>query len=369
VDASEEPGTLSFRCNICGQLNEKAHAALGREIPSCDVCASTVRTRGLVRMLACEILGAEMAIPDFPMLKSLRGIGMSDSEDFAARLAAKFDYRNTHFDKEPRLNVLEPAPTDIGAYDFIVSSEVLEHVAAPVERAFENLFRMLKPSGVLLMTVPYLPEGDTVEHFGPMSSFGLARVDGRAVLVRRTAEGGYEVRDDLVFHGGHGHTLEMRVFSEPALRRHLAAAGFDAHVYTEEAPGFGVVHHLPWSLPVAARKGQFALGPDARREWSEQWVRSEARELRRQLDTRAEEFNARMATASATIERLQHEIDLNNKAARDAIERVEAELKTSNDLANSLRTELGSARERIAGLEALLRERLWSRLKRKLTGA
>ena len=33
-----------------------------------------------------------------------------------------------------------------------------------------------------------------------------------------TADGRIETFDDLVFHGGPGSTLEMRVFSEDALR-------------------------------------------------------------------------------------------------------------------------------------------------------
>ena len=80
-------------------------------------------------------------------------------------MAAKFDYTNTFYHQAPRLDINHPAPNDFGRYDFIISSEVMEHVPQPVEKAFENLYRMLKPDGLLVLTVPYTIDGRTIEHF------------------------------------------------------------------------------------------------------------------------------------------------------------------------------------------------------------
>ena len=125
----------------------------GREVPSCSACGSTVRLRSLIALLSREIFGVELAIPDFPVLKGIRGFGMSDPPELAQRLAEKFEYTNTFYHQEPRLDVVDPSPEHLrehtGRYDFILSSEVLEHVSPPVERAFANLNRMLKPDGLV----------------------------------------------------------------------------------------------------------------------------------------------------------------------------------------------------------------------------
>ena len=76
------------------------------------------------------------------------------------------------------------------------------------------------------------------------------------VLVNRRSDGTYEVFDNLVFHGGKGATLELRVFSESDLRQHLATAGFtDVHIGIQGSPQFGVSLDNPCSLPIAASRG------------------------------------------------------------------------------------------------------------------
>jgi SAM-dependent methyltransferase len=276
-------------------------------------------------MLARELFGTDLVLPDFPVLKSIRGVGISDSADYSGRLAAKFDYRNTEYDREPRLDIAHPDEREFGTYDFIVCSEVLEHVVAPVETAFSNLFRLLAPDGVLLMTVPYKPSGTTEEHFGPMDDFALAKMAGQTVLVRRKPGGGYDVFDNLVFHGGSGSTLEMRVFSEQDLRAQTAGAGFSSlEVHCEDIPQFGVLHDETWSLPIAARKATLTMKPETIRAWAAQWANlsvelerrtSWAQDLQKQFDERTEwalsldrelqATRARVSEAESQIERMR----------------------------------------------------------------
>ena len=76
------------------------------------------------------------------------------------------------------------------------------------------------------------------------------------VLVNRTADGRLQTYDNLVFHGGPGSTLEMRVFNESTLRGLLKGAGFESiRIAGEACAEFGIVPDDPWSLPIAARKG------------------------------------------------------------------------------------------------------------------
>jgi len=252
----------NFTCNICGAACKHLSAPPGREVPSCSVCGSTVRLRGLIALLSREIFGVELAIPDFPVLKGIRGFGMSDPPELAQRLAEKFEYSNTFYHQEPRLDIADPSPEHLaehtGRYDFILTSEVLEHVSPPVERAFVNLSRMLKPNGLLLLTVPYRLDGRTAEHFPELHEYSLASPGGRTVLVNRRRDGSLEVFENLSFHGGDGSTLEMRVFTETSLKEVIAGAGFTSvRIASEDVPEFGVLHGENWSLPIVGRKGDF----------------------------------------------------------------------------------------------------------------
>jgi SAM-dependent methyltransferase len=231
-----------------------------RETAGCSSCNSTLRLRSLVALLSREIFGVAMALPEFPVMKGIRGLGMSDSPELAKRLGEKFDYTNTFYHQEPVLDVTKPDGRDLDRYDFIVSSEVMEHVPPPVERAFQSLHAMLKPDGLLLMTTPYSIGGETTEHFRDLHEFTLAALGGRPVLVNRRRDGSTEVFEDLVFHGGPGSTLEMRFFTDQSLRAALLEAGFTSvHFAVENHSEFGIGHAEPFSLPIVARKGQFRV--------------------------------------------------------------------------------------------------------------
>jgi SAM-dependent methyltransferase len=263
----------TFTCNLCGLTNSWPGTPPEPETPTCDHCGSNVRTRGLVHVLSEELFGTSLPLCDFPRVKSLRGLGTSDSETYAERLADRFDYRNTFFHREPRFDIANAGQEESGRYDFLVSSEVLEHVVSPVERAFENACRMLKPAGVFVFTVPYSLEATTTERFPQLHDFGFARLSDRTLLVNRTPSGEVQTFDDLIFHGGGGSTLEMREFSESALKGLLVGAGFTSvRIDSDDHPEFGILRKYSWSLPIAARKGAFALGKDAARDLAEQYA-------------------------------------------------------------------------------------------------
>ena len=260
-----------FQCNICGRKNSYSGEAFDREKPSCSHCHSNLRARALIGALSQELFGLQLALPDFPHVKTLRGIGTSDSNQYAQRLAEVFEYRNTFYDREPRFDF--SAPTEAPEqYDFIISSDVLEHVVPPVEEAFRNAWKLLKPSGVLIFTVPYDLE-QSLEHYPELHEYGLAEVGGTTVLVNRTKAGQLQVMDELVFHmSPTGRSLEMRMFSEQSLKETLRAAGFeDVRIYSDKYAPFGIVPAQMWSLPVAARKGPLRYGVDVVRDIVEEW--------------------------------------------------------------------------------------------------
>lgn len=249
-----------FVCNLCGESNRRAIADFGREVASCSHCGSSVRTRAIIRMLSLELFGANLPIPEFPRMKSLRGLGISDSHDYAERISGKFSYTNTFYHREPKLDIVHPPEDEFGTYDFIISSEVFEHVPPPADRAFESVFRLLKPNGILLLTVPYTLEEKTAEHFPTLHDYAVVPLAGGSVLVNRRADGAIETFDQLVFHGGGGAALEMRRFTERDLRRTIANAGFESvEIYGTSYPPFGIFLKETWSLPIAIRKQPFSL--------------------------------------------------------------------------------------------------------------
>jgi SAM-dependent methyltransferase len=303
-----------------------------------------VRLRSLAALLSREFFGTDLALPHLPALKTVRGFGMSDPPPLAARLAEKFDYTNTFYHQPPVLDITRPPEDALGTYDFIVSSEVMEHVPPPVEHAFANLYRLLKPDGLLLLTVPYSLEARTQEHFPDLHQYALASPGGRTVLVNRRRDGLIEVFENLCFHGGDGSTLEMRVFTEASLRAMLTGAGFrEVHIASENVPEFGVDHAESWSLPIVARKGKFA--PPAH-DIVQAYGAASRRiaQLERELETIRGEYQRYIAF---------------HEQSHKEMERL---LEERTAWAQQLDRELNEVRARMAALESRLWVRAWKKL-------
>lgn len=247
---------ISFRCNICGSPCFCPISELRRETPSCAECGSTPRYRAVIRLLSTELFGKSLVIADFPVRKDIRGLGLSDWEGYASRLEKKFSFTTTYLHREPRLDIRQIEGGEVGRYDFVISSEVFEHVQPPVSRAFQETRRLLKDTGFLVCTVPYItePGAGTREHFPDLHDFRIEERDGHRVLVNKTAAGEVQVFENLIFHGGDGLSLEMRVFSEAGLLDELQRAGFrEVEVYREPDLQHGVYWPETWSLPIVAR--------------------------------------------------------------------------------------------------------------------
>jgi SAM-dependent methyltransferase len=251
---SAGPGEkLYFRCNVCGGSCAAPMGALERESPSCRRCGSTVRTRTLVHLLTSELFGRSIALPDLPLRRDLLGIGLSDAKSYANRLSDKLGYTNTFLHRDPRLDITAPPAELCEHYDFIIASEVFEHVAPPVSRAFLSARRLLKPHGVLVFSVPYTLDPDTHEHYPELYDYRVVQSDGCWRLENRTADGRVQIYTDPVFHGGPGSTLEMRRFSRSGLIREFTDAGFAGVRIADEAQlEYGIVWPHPWSVPMVA---------------------------------------------------------------------------------------------------------------------
>ncbi len=248
---------FGFRCNICGKFPVSPVSAItDREALSCYFCGSNLRFRSIIAVLSKELFGEIVPIPDMPQSRGLVGIGISDSVVYAKPLAKIFSYTNTFYHKRPKLDIVNLSDDMQGIADFVITSEVLEHVPPPVETAFVNLFKMLKPNGLCILTVPYRNEGRTVEHFPDLNHYRIKGRGDRRILVNMTRDGRQQVFDNLVFHGGKGSTLETRLFSMDSLLANIQNAGFkEITIHRESFPKFGIrMEGINSSFTISMRK-------------------------------------------------------------------------------------------------------------------
>jgi SAM-dependent methyltransferase len=240
-----------FVCNICGKKTSFPRQEMMRETPSCVHCGSCVRFRSIIHALSMELFGTSLAIQDFPDRQDLVGVGMSDWDGYANRLAKKLGYANTYYHKEPLFDITSVDPSRSGLYDFIIATEVFEHISQPVSRAFENVLRLLKPGGVFIFSVPYT-ERETQEHFPDLWKFSVRKEASSWVLLNETADGRLQKYDNLTFHGGPGTTVEMRLFGKSPLTKNFTDAGFtDIRIHNEEVDPFGILWntYIPEKAP------------------------------------------------------------------------------------------------------------------------
>jgi SAM-dependent methyltransferase len=207
--------------------------------------------------MAQQLFGLSFTLPEFPLRRDIRGIGMSDALQYAGFLEHKFDYTNTYYHQPPKLDIMNPDFAAFSDLDFIISSDVFEHVLPPVSTAFENSYKLLNKDGFLLLTVPYFKKlSQTIERYPDINEFEVFQDEEGEYLLRNTTRSGeQQLFDNLIFHGGPGSTLEMRRFSEAHVLKLLEQAGFSSiEIFDRDLEQFGIIWKDHNSLPIIARK-------------------------------------------------------------------------------------------------------------------
>lgn len=222
---------INFKCNICGTDNSLDPSKLHREALNCTNCGSCARFRGVVKAVQKFAFNdSEHPLQQEPARDEMKALGMSDWSGYANELARICGFINTYYHMDPFLDVTSEESSSIYRdLDFVISSEVLEHVKAPVSSAFANIYAMLKPGGYLFLTVPYLSGYETIEHFPHLDVFKIVKTGEKYSMVNTRPDGHVEHHDNLSFHGGPGSVLEMRVFGEGDLFSMLYHTGFEVH--------------------------------------------------------------------------------------------------------------------------------------------
>lgn len=243
-----------FICNICGLPSRFAPEGDWREASSCQGCGSSVRARQIAHCVTLGMLGKSMALVSIER-SALRGVGLSDAGPLAEALEKAFDYTNSFYHQEPKLDICSPAEPWIGSVDFLTSSDVFEHVPSPVEKAFAGAYKILKPNGLLVLTVPFDDRPKTTEHFEELLDFKVIDFDGNWLLLGKNNLNQYQVHTDLIFHGGPGTTVEMRFFSQRDVVDHLHNAGFvEVNVHYESVAKYGIFPPHNQGVPITAWK-------------------------------------------------------------------------------------------------------------------
>lgn len=126
------------------------------------------------------------AVADLPPGSTVVDVGAGDApyrELFAAHDYRTTDWGGTFYSPTTPVDIVAPAhdlPLEAGSVDAVVCTQVLEHLAEPVA-ALEEFRRVLRPSGLLVVTVPltwYLHE---VPHdFYRYTPYGLRHVMEKA---------------------------------------------------------------------------------------------------------------------------------------------------------------------------------------------
>lgn len=232
---------LRFRCNICARRTSFALARMGREVTSCGWCGSTVRFRALMIGFASAVLDESRPLAWIPPRRTATGLGFSDPEVYARHLRRLTNYTNSWYHRQPRRDLTD-LPSFRGlTYDFLVCSEVLEHIDRPVDPVFKNLYSLLNPGGVLVLSIP-TREGQTIEHFPELKGYAVTR-DSRGWVLNGIQKDGHAFASrQLSFHGGPGATLEMRIFGRSSVLEALQDAGFaEIEEIVTEDPNTGLV--------------------------------------------------------------------------------------------------------------------------------
>lgn len=235
------PTLIRFRCNVCDTENVLPTRTFHRELATCRVCQCNVRARGIVYGICTGVFGhACPRLSDLPDDSGRVGLGMSEFH-FVDRLNKKVTFTNTYFHQEPKLDILSDQDwLHFQDQDFVVSTDIFEHIRQPLQTAYTNVANMLKPGGCFIFSAPYIDAPSTIEHYPNLHEYTIEEASGHRELVNTTAGGAVERFSDPIFHGGDGSTLELRVLARSDIFSGLAAAGFiDIREYSEPVLDIG----------------------------------------------------------------------------------------------------------------------------------
>jgi len=193
---------------------------------------------GVLEALGCSdmTLGAVSKSP------SLIGVGISDVPTIHRYLRKKFGYVNTHLHREPKLDLCKVTDDYRGVAQFVICSDVLEHVPPPVEKAVSGLRSLVASGGVAVIIVPHVEEGMTEELYPGLVEYEVR--EGRVYW--QDANGRTHCDETPEFHGGSEPALAYRIWALSDLEEKLKRPGFRRveRMYPDPSRGVSAVSEV-----------------------------------------------------------------------------------------------------------------------------
>ena len=246
VEWSEELNKrICFVCCACFRPTFAIKTKSGREALNCYWCKSTSRERAIFFQIHKQYFLKKVRHP----FRNLKILGVSDGYLTSTILKKiyKNRYTNFHYHMDPKLDITNVTIDLKSSSDIVSCSEVLEHVEPPIQKAFNGLYQLLKPDGVLILSVPHTDlNGKHVEHFPVMSESHISTRESGFVLKGISSDGKVLEFEGLTFHGGVGATLEYRIFSQQSLLEYLGLSGFRSFKINRNNKALGIIWE-PWS--------------------------------------------------------------------------------------------------------------------------
>jgi len=112
----------------------------------------------------------------------------------------KSHYQNYHYHQEPKLDITKRPLNLYSSVDIVTCTEVLEHVAPPVNLAFSGLRKLIKKNRTLVLSFPYSDSSAMhLEHFPEMTNEQLI-LDEKPLLVGMLKNEKWTEFSNLIFH-------------------------------------------------------------------------------------------------------------------------------------------------------------------------
>jgi len=226
---------MTWSCILCGTTNRNT-TQVKRETMQCRDCGSTWRARAVglavLHGLGYESLKFKSVTPDWSRI----GLGISDDISLSSKLSTKFFYTNSYFDTFPYLDIRKVPTRAKRQFEFVICSDVLEHIDVDLPKAFAGLRSLLNARGFLVASVPTKKDTPHKDFYPAMKHFSIERDE-----VHWTDDRGKRHVDrDPEFHGGRGQNLAFRQFSDESFVHALASAGFAEIIPARFEPKLGV---------------------------------------------------------------------------------------------------------------------------------
>lgn len=230
-------------CVICGALLPRRFSqsrGTVREASQCVECGGTWRARAVTLALISSLGYSPKPLSRIRADWSRVGVGVSDDFVIAGRFGQVWTYTNTFYDDFPHLDVRDVPSRLFERNEFIVCSDVLEHVDPPLEDALLGLRRMLKPNGFVVISVPMNGTAESDEYYPGLVDWELVWKQGSPELHWRDSFGTKHVDSSPEMHGGRGQTIAFRSFGHRSLSDLFTAAGFSRCLPLQERPDLAV---------------------------------------------------------------------------------------------------------------------------------